>query len=63
MKFDPLKKAGKKKDVQGALFCTGCMGSGDYFHKTGIGKPIKIKCPLCKGSGKPTFKGKIFLNN
>jgi len=62
MKFDPLKKAGKQREVQGALFCTGCMGTGEYLYKQITGKPIKMNCPLCKGTGKPTFKGKIFLN-
>jgi len=62
MKFDPLKKAGKKRDVQGSLFCTGCLGTGQYNYKGRTTKPIKMTCPLCKGTGKPTFKGKIFLN-
>lgn len=63
MKFDPLKKVGTKKTVQGNLFCTACQGTGEYINKPNIGgKVTKMICPLCKGTGKPTFKGKIFLN-
>lgn len=41
------------KSVQGSLWCTACNGKGKVPYRDRM-----IMCPICKGSGLCTFKGK-----
>ena len=54
------KKLPVEETVQGRLFgCTACERKGEIRYVDWRGEVIIMKCPICKGSGEYSYKGKI----
>lgn len=55
-----LRQLNKRQNnsIQGSLFCTACNGK-KKFQYAKQGRVEIVTCPICKGTGLGTFKGKL----
>lgn len=58
------KKGAENHAGRGGLFgCAGCNGKKKILWINPVTfREAWINCPLCKGTGEYTFKGKAFIN-
>ena len=47
--------------IQGSIWCSACKGKGEVSYVAWNGKASVIKCPICRGTGLFTYKGKVNL--
>lgn len=50
------------KPIQGSIFCRACGGEKFFRYKDFLGILRVVKCPICKGTGLDSFKGKVIIN-
>lgn len=51
----------RPKSIQGSIWCPGCSGSKQKSYFNFQGNLVTIPCPLCKGTGLDSYKGKIHI--